>query len=259
MQEILAITLQSMHQDMTRLERISTNLANALTPGFKREVVSVSPMGSSLAPAGNSFSALVASARTASEAAGTQAAQVHTDFRPGTLRATGQALDLALNGAGYFEVQTPEGLAYTRQGNFRVDGRGRLVTAQGYPVMGMGGEIFLPHASPSVDESGRVFDRSSPGVTDTNALAQIKIVRMDKPLQLERLGNGLYGSKEQAPPLLEGNQMVRQGYQENSNVSSMQEMVQLIQTMRHFESMQKVALGYDEMVGTAVRKLGELS
>ncbi|MCY1245777.1 hypothetical protein D9M72_589470 [compost metagenome] len=73
------------------------------------------------------------------------------------------------------------------------------------------------------------------------------------------MGDGLLVTEQQASQVPDAELHVQQGFLENSNVSSMQEMAQLIQSMRHFESMQRVALGYDEMVGNAVRKLGELS
>lgn len=256
MQEVLAATLQSMHHDMARLERVGLNLANALTPAYKREVVSVGASGSAAPDAREAFQALISRDETR---ATSQQLRIHTDLRPGSLRSTSQPLDLALTGPGYFEIQTPEGPAYTRQGTFRLDGRGRLVTPQGQPVMGTGGEIVLTHASPSIDESGRIYDRTIPGVTDHTPVAQLKIVRIDRPQSLEKLGNGLYAARGETPAPMDATVSVRQGFLENSNVSSMQEMVQLIQTMRHFESMQKVALGYDEMIGTAVRKLGDLA
>ncbi|MNY66168.1 flagellar basal body rod protein FlgF [compost metagenome] len=85
------------------------------------------------------------------------------------------------------------------------------------------------------------------------------MVRFDTPAELQRMGDGLLVTEQQASQVPDAELHVQQGFLENSNVSSMQEMAQLIQSMRHFESMQRVALGYDEMVGNAVRKLGELS
>jgi flagellar basal-body rod protein FlgF len=259
MQEVLAITLQSMHQDMTRLERIGVNLANALTPGYKREVVAVSPTTNLSAASRVNFEDLINSANSIPNLDPNEPVKIHSDLRSGTLRSTTQSLDLALAGPGYFEIQTPDGPAYTRQGAFRLDGRGRLVTPQGAPVMGLSGEIVLPNSSPFIDATGRIFDRSVPGVSDSSPLAQLKIVRFENPQLMQRLGNGLFAGKGEELSATDASTQIRQGFLENSNVNSMQEMVQMIQTMRHFESMQKVALGYDEMIGTAVRKLGDLS
>jgi len=259
MTAILPLSLQSMQQDITHLEHIASNLANALTPGYKRDVSYVQPM--TLAPA--SFDQYLATAASDSMPATAQTMlAVQIDSRPGTLKATRQALDLAIAGPGYFEVQTEQGLAYTRQGNFRLDARGRLVTTAGDSVMSKSGDITLPHASPAIDSAGNIYE--SPEAHDgTRApLAQLKIVQFDKPELLQRLGNGLLApaaGNTAATVVNEAELQVRQGYVENANVSSAQEMVQLMQTMRHFESMQKVAVGYDEMLGLAIRKLGETS
>lgn len=241
MNEILALTLHGMRADMARLDRVAMNLANAATAGYKREVAWSPP-----------FSQRVD---------GGPAIAAHTDQRQGAMKSTGQALDLALSGPGWFEVMTEHGPAYTRQGSFRSDASGRLVTGQGHPVMGVAGEIRLPPGTAVVDAQGRVYEGGYADGAFTRGrgepVAQLKVVRFEDAASLERLGGGLVlvrGGLTQPPdPRTE----VRQGYLENSNVSSMHEMVQLLQTLRHFESMQKVALGYDEMLGGAIRKLGE--
>lgn len=227
-----------MHADLARLERVAMNLANVQTPGYKREVLTVHPFPRQIDDA-------------------TAAITVHTDQRPGTLKSTGQALDFAINGAGWFEVLTPQGTAYTRQGQFRLDADGRLVTQQGHPVMGVSGEIVLPNAGPAADAEGRLFAEPGAGKAGAPALAQLRIVQFDAGATLQRLGDGLV--RPQGPPgnAAPGAAQVRQGYLENSNVNQMQEMVRLLETVRHLETLQKVALGYDEMLATSIRKLGE--
>ncbi len=184
---------------------------------------------------------------------------VQTDMRPGTLKSTGQSLDVALAGPGYFEVMTETGPAYTRQGAFRVDARGRLVTAQGLPVMGNGGEIVLNSDRPFIDAIGNVFESRTGVAENTTPVAQIKVLQPENTKVMRRLGDGLFSADGSFTTIKDSDIQIRQGFLENSNVSSMQEMVQLMQTMRHFESMQKIAVGYDDMTGQAVRKLGELS
>jgi len=258
MQEVLALALQSMQNDMQRLDRIGTNLANALTPGYQREVAAARPVAS--------FASLVdAGPRAVADGGGPFRAPltsllVQTDTRPGSLRSTGQAFDVAIAGPGFFEVATPQGPAYTRQGDFRLDGQGRLVTALGHPVMGRGGEIYPGTAQPRIDAAGSFLPAegaSGPGAAVP--LAQLRIVQPDGAARMAHAGDGLLRAEGTVSQVPDAEVQVRQGYLENSNVSSMQEMVHLVQTMRHFESMQKVALGYDEMTGQAIRKLGELS
>lgn len=253
MQEVISVALQGMRVDAERLERIGMNLANALTPGYKRETLVAQPFAAV-------FEQLGAGDRIAVET-GIGMAPVapfvaSLDHRPGMPKATGQALDLALAGEGFFEVHTSAGPAYTRQGDFRVDARGRLVTASGHPVMGRGGEVVLTDPSPLIDAAGNVFDG---GRTDAPPVAQLKLVRFERPESMARLGDGLLSSAEDPLAVRDGDAQLRQGYLESSNVTSMREMVSLIQTMRHFESMQKIATGVDEMTGTAIRKLGDLS
>jgi flagellar basal-body rod protein FlgG len=260
MTDVLAISLQSMQQDMARLERISMNMANATTPGYKREVASSLPLntgGFSDAMRSAGVSRSGAQGDVSGSAAGMLLIQ--TDARPGTLKSTGQSLDVALTTPGFFEISTEAGLAYTRQGSWQLDGRGRLVTAQGNPVMGQGGEIVLTRPNPVIDATGQVFESKPGGGAEATPVAQLKVVQFDNAKDLRRMGNGLMHTDQAPTQLADSDVQLRQGFVENSNVSSMQEMVQLIQSMRHFESMQRVALGYDEMIGGAVRKLGELS
>ncbi|RKP48410.1 flagellar hook-basal body protein [Trinickia fusca] len=267
MSDSYAVALASMHQDMVRLDRVASNLANVSTPGYKREVVAVQPfvdVMEGIAADAAARSAEMTSGVVAETAAESGLVQVRNDMRAGTLKSTGQPLDVALESEGFFEVATPNGTAYTRQGDFRLDAQGRLVTAQGYPVMGKGGEIRLSTSTPHIDSLGAITEpdatfvgpsSSAPGVS----VAQLKIVKFEHPEQLPRLGEGLMGEGPGLTIVGDDNVRIRQGALENANVSSMQEMVQLMQTMRHFESMQKIAQGYDEMLGTALQKLGEVS
>lgn len=258
MQEILAVALGSMQQDMQRLDRVAQNLANVATPGYKREVVVARPFAEMVGAAGL---AQVAEAELG-EALPPAPVQVYADLRPGTVRLTGQPLDLALGGEGFFEVATEDGPAYTRAGSFRVDARGRLVTAAGHAVMGRGGEIQLTTTRPVIDATGAITEPAATqgGAAPESAhpVGQLRVVRLEDPQAARRLGDGLWATGGKVFEVEEGQAQIRQGALESSNVSSTQEMVQLVQTMRHFESMQKVAQGYDEMVASAIRRLGDL-
>jgi flagellar basal-body rod protein FlgG len=231
-----------MHADVARMERVAMNIANAQTPGYKREVA--------------------AHATFASHVDGAREAVVHqSDMRPGMLRATGQPLDLAIMGDAWFEVDTPEGTAYTRQGNFRLDAQGRLVTQHGAPVMGTTGEIRLQHGAPVIDASGRIFEGAGAAGAryplSTTPVGQLRLWTFDRAAVSTRLGNGLMAMPAERMAAHEGANQVLQGHLEASNVNPMQEMVRLLETLRHMETMQKVALGYDEMLATSVRRLGE--
>lgn len=249
MNDVLSAILGSMHADMARVDYAAMNLANVQTAGYKREGVSSMP-----------FAARVDASDPAGPASIVNAISVHTDRRPGTLKATGQSLDLAIVGDGWFEVATEQGPSYTRQGTFRLDGRGRLVTQQGHPVLGTAGEIQLIHGSPVIDASGKVYDSAAGigiGREGASPVAQLKIVRFGGDAAITRVGDGLVTTASAAVTVAEGSVQIEQGFLENSNVSHMQEMVRLMESVRHMESMQRAAVAFDEMLGTSIRRLGE--
>lgn len=233
MKTVPEIALTALQGDMTRMASIASNLANTLTPAYQRQVV---------VQRGVSFANQVDG--IASEL------KVVNDAKPGTLKSTSNRLDIALTTPGFFEVDTPQGPAYTRAGNLQVDARGRLATAQGYPVIGKGGEIFVTTQTPQIDANGTVTDAAK-------VVGQIKVVKFDNPQTMARLGNGLYQAGANGVIANDADINIRQGFLENGNVSHVHEMVQMMQTLRHAESMQKVAQAYDDMLGTAIRKLGE--
>lgn len=239
MSPILSVTLQGMQAGMARVERVAMNLANAQSTGFKREALAVRPFAQAL---------------------GAQALDSRMDTRQGTVKATGQPLDLALSGPGWFEVAGEQGPLHTRQGSFRLDPQGRLVTAQGRPVLGTGGEIVLQNGTPVIDAQGRVYEGVAGdggiGRTRPEPIAQLRVVQFAPQATAQRQGDGLVSFDGQ-PQAAQAPVQVLQAHLENSNVDAAQEMVQLVQAMRHFESLQKVALGYDEMLGHAIRRLGE--
>jgi flagellar basal-body rod protein FlgG len=248
MSEVLAVALHSLQGDMGRVESVAMNLANSLTPGYKRSVAVAQPFAS-LVEQGQASSVTGVHAPPAVDPAPSGFVDVH----PGPVKKTGQALDLALGGPGFFEVLTDDGPAYTRKGDFHMDERGRLVTAQGLPVMGLGGEIALAGDQPTIARDGAIVD--SAGGSRRVELGQLKVVRFEDTRHMTSLGNGLYTAGAGSTELRGGDVQVQQGFLENSNVSTQQEMVELMQTTRHFESVQKAIQAYDELMGTAIQKL----
>ncbi|HWH82077.1 MAG TPA: flagellar hook-basal body protein [Burkholderiaceae bacterium] len=234
--DALTAAAGSMANDIARLSTISQNLMNASTPAYKREMLVGQPFQRAMERAGLED--------------GVAAPSTAIDLRLGTLRFTGNPLDLALDGDGFFEVQTENGTAYTRQGDFRVDANGQLVTQAGQVVQGLGGALQLPNANPTVDRDGRVLDGDK-------LLGQLKVVRFTNPSQMTRIGGGLFQTAEAPTVPADGTVRLRQSHLEASNVNTASEMVKLVETMRHFEATQKVVQGVDEMMERALRKLGE--
>jgi flagellar basal-body rod protein FlgF len=237
--DLMVMMESAMHADVERLRMISHNLANSSTIGYKREVSLMRP----------SFESAFESRREELSAIPTMSAAI--DHRGGVLRLTGNPLDAALEGDGYFVLAGPSGPVYTRQGNFHLDQSGRLVSSAGLSVMGEGGEIVLSNTDPRVDRDGQIWDGQ-------NAVARLRIAQFSEVGQLEAQGSGLYSAAAGAAPSFAGSVNVRQGFVESANVTAMQEMVRLIETMRHFEMSQRLLKGYDAMTGTALNSLGSL-
>jgi len=237
--DALTVAAVGMQDDLTRLNGISQNLANVMTAGYKRVVPFSQHMEDAVSRTAGMPSAMPV-----------PASQSAIDPSAGTLRYTGNSLDVAIEGDGYFEVITEGGAAYTRHGTLHADARGRLVTAQGHPLAGAAGELTVSGSAVTIERNGEVKQ-------DGRVVGQLKLVRFANPERLTVLGNGMFAQGEARIADAGVGSTVRAGYQESSNVNSPREMIRLTETMRHFESMQKVFQGYDEMMENAIRKLGE--
>lgn len=234
----ISLTVASMQNDVQRMDVIANNAANALTSGFKRELVAA--VAQANAPAG-----------TAGELPVSIPLEMRlTDSGPGVPKRTGSPLDVALLGDGMFEVSTDRGTAYTRMGAFHVDGQGRLVTRGGFPVAGMSGDIVLSSPNPVIDAQGRLFEK---GIQ----VDQLKVVKFEQPSVLNRAGEGLLFAPNGVGPEEMKLARVLQGHLESSNVDSAREMVNMVETYRHFESSNRLLQAYDDMKDKAFRSLGQ--
>src|SRR6266568_1471999 len=183
---------------MKRLDVISNNLANANTPGFKKDRLMFESLLAGATPQPSNGQPVLAEN------------SFYTDFSPGPVKQTGNTLDMALEAEGFFVVDTPEGRAYTRQGNFQRDGSGRLVNQDGYAVMG-NGPISVTGSKVVVNERGAVS-------VDGVQIATLEIVDFPKPYALQKVGNGLFiPADPQAATQPVRNPQVKQGYMEESN------------------------------------------
>jgi len=239
--DLTVVALSAMQQDNARMQGIAQNLSNALTPGYKKQLSTAQSFAAQLTAAGSS---------QPMRGMALPASQVLVDASAGTLRSTGIATDVAMEGDGFFELADAGGPVYTRRGEFRADASGRLLGPQGLPVMGTGGEIVL---------SGEPFTIGANGdITQAGAVvARLRVAHLASAGLLEPRGAGTYALggavlQDAAAPV-----RLRVGYQENSNVDPAREMVGMTETVRHFESMQKLMQGYDEVLEKSIRKLGE--
>ena len=177
-------------------------------------------------------------------------AQGSIDPSAGALRPTGNFQDVAIEGPGYFEVQSAQGSLYTRQGSLRTDVQGRLVLGQDLPVMGTGGDIRLTNTPFTIASNGDITQ-------DNRIVGRLKVVSFAKPEMLVPNGAGMYQAGTAQPQDGRGSATLRVGFLEGSNVSTPQEMVRMTETVRHFESLQKVVQGYDDLLEKTIRKLGD--
>lgn len=230
---------------MHRLDMISNNLANINTPGYKKDKMSFEGLlaGSANPPA-------VPQGQTADPIL--QKENVYIDHAAGPVSQSGNPLDLALDGDGFFAVTTPEGTAYTRQGNFRTSADGTLVTVDGFAVQGAGGAaVRIQGSRVEIDAKGGV-------IVDGTPSGAISIVDFEKPVALTKIGNALFVPANPETTPLPGTAQVQQGYLEGSNVESISEMVQLIETNRYFEACSKVIKGFDDIAAKAANDLGRV-
>jgi flagellar basal-body rod protein FlgG len=236
---------------MSKLDVISNNLANINTPGYKRDKMSFEGL-----LAGNSNPPAVPQAMTADPILLKE--NIYIDYASGPSSQSGNPLDLALEGDGFFAVTTPEGTAYTRQGNFRTSMDGTLVTMDGYPVQGVERDK-QGNAVPIKIKGNRVeIDGKGNVSVDSAASGTISIVDFKKPYALMKSGAALFVPSDPQTKSQPGKARVQQGFTEGSNVDSIGEMVQMIETNRYFEACSKVIKAFDDITAKSANELGKV-
>jgi flagellar basal-body rod protein FlgF/flagellar basal-body rod protein FlgG len=227
------------------LDTIANNLANVSTAGFR---ASHNVFGSVLATLGNSpLSALNQDANDFGVLSGTQ-----LDTTQGALVRTGNDLDLAMEGPGYFAVQTATGPVYTRGGNFRVSPQGQLITASGDPVLGDNGPITIVGTPVSISTDGTISANDA-------ISGRLKLVEFAPAVEVHSAG-GTYYTAPAGTAVPATNSQVRQGMLENSNVNPVTSVVEMITAEREVETMRRVLTMFStELDKTAVQDLPHVS
>lgn len=203
---------------------IANNLANASTTGFKKDLVSCD-----------------------------RALRPHqtSTTNQGNMQHTGNPLDIALSGNGYFKVSTPQGIQFTRNGRFHLGGDGMLMTSQGDPVMGSGGPIYIRGGEIVVDEKGGIQ-------VDGAQIDRLDVAVFDESVTLDKQGPYFSTDAEGASgDIGPGQTQVEQGYLEESNVVVSEEMVRMIESLRRFEAYQKVLQTFSEVDTKAINDVGK--
>jgi len=248
-----------MEAQQLRIDSIANNLANVNTTGFKRQRAEFQDLFYETLRAAGARSGDGSQLPTGVQLGhGVKTASISRIFTQGDRINTGGALDMAIDGDGFFQVQKPGGeTLYTRDGTFKLDGDGNLVTAAGDPVIP---NINVPIDSESltVRPDGTVTV-VQPGSTAVTELGQIELARFANPSGLRAAGGNLFAATEASgDPELgvageEGYGEISQGFLEGSNVNVAEELVQMILAQRAFETNSRVIRAGDEMLRNAAQ------
>jgi flagellar basal-body rod protein FlgF len=247
MDNSLLVSLSHQLASYRAMDVIANNIANVSTPGFKREAAK--------------FEEFVTMMRPAEGQEGLQPvsfvkdAGVMRDTNQGNIEQTGATYDVAIAGAGYFAVQTPAGMRYTRDGHFSLDANGNLVTSQGYQVQGDGGAITI---TPNDGDISIAPDGTVSSVVNGvgNQLARLKLVDFPNSALLIKQGSNLYSTTQ--TPTAPANVSVRQGALEASNVQPVIEISHMIEVMRAYEATANLSKSQEDMMRQAIEKLGQM-
>jgi flagellar basal-body rod protein FlgF len=271
-----------MNAQQIRLDAISNNLANVDTDGYKRDEAvhksfaslllrRMGDDGMRLNPFGSSDEAPV----VGKLGTGVETNELFTEFEQGSLKSTGNDYDFALDGEGFFAVQTPNGERYSRSGSFVLGKEGMLETKEGYPVLGENGPIEIKANNFKVDKDGNVFvnmkyqndpyklvGTDENDWSDTRKIDTLKLVGFPNDRFIAKQGNSLWRSTEEsgdAAIMAKGERpKVVQGYVEASNVNPVTEMVRMIEVNRAYEANQKTIQTEDTMLGKLINETAKV-
>ncbi len=239
----------SMLAGLLRHETIVHNLSNVRTIGYKADRAALTDFPSLLLTQvrGDQPGSTIGQVGT-----GVSLADLVTDFSDGSLELTDQPLDFAVSGDGFFRLETPDGVRYTRDGRFQRDMDGRLVTADGYPVLGVDGPLTLPQGQITVTPHGEVFVGES-------LVGQFSLARFDSPENLVKDGQTTFTSRGAEPQLLNSEEIqIYQGYLEGSNVDTTQAVTEMMSVLRAYQASQRLVQFQDHINEQTVNELGRI-
>lgn len=229
---------ETMLAQTQRLNQITNNLANVDTPGYKKEDVT--------------FWEMLYTTNQNRQRVG-KALKVLTNQQEGAIKNTGNQLDFAIAGNGFFKLQTPQGIRYSRAGNFQLNNEGQLVNPAGHLVLGDGGPIVITGNDVAVDASGRIL-------VDGAENGRLDIAAFNALTDIEKEGANLFRLKEGAGEEIPATDFtVKQGSLETANVSLVGEMTAMIDLHRAYEAQQTVIRTFDELDAKAINTVGKLT
>ncbi|WP_407180211.1 flagellar basal-body rod protein FlgF [Bradyrhizobium sp. STM 3562] len=241
----------------TTLERqlavIANNIANVNTSGFKAD----QPLFEEFLTSGAHEDNFVGRDRRVSYV---QDRGTYRDMSQGSLQETGNPLDLAIDGNGFFVVQTAAGERYTRDGNFQVNTQGQLVTASGDLVLGNSGPVVFQQTEHDIniaaDGTVTVVDANSPA---DSIRSKLRIVNFaDQQQSLTKDGGNLYSAANPADAQPDLTSTIRQGYLEKSNVNSVAEMTRMVEVSRTYAQIANLLQQQSDLHKNAINQLAEI-
>jgi flagellar basal-body rod protein FlgG len=254
MNQALWVAKTGLDAQQTRMAVTSNNLANVNTTGYKRSRASFEDLLYQQArQPGGSSSQQTQLPTGLSTGTGVRIVATAKSFQQGNLLSTGNALDVAVNGRGFFQVLLPDGTpAYTRDGSFQVDSQGQLVTNTGYVVQPA---IQIPEGTQSVTigKDGTVSVQL-PGQAAASQIGSLQLTDFVNPAGLQARGENLFletsasGPAQTGTPGLSGVGLIEQGMLESSNVNVVEELVNMIETQRAYEMNAKAIAATDGML-----------
>ncbi|GAB4175899.1 MAG: flagellar basal-body rod protein FlgG [Calditrichia bacterium] len=252
MEKTLRIAASGMAAQKMYIDVIANNLANVNTTAFKKSKIEFQDLLYEKVSVGNVNEDGQSKPATLEIGNGTKPVATFRNFSQGEIVSTGNALDIAIAGDGFFQVRMPDGsFAYTRDGAFKISADGQIVTTDGYVLEP---ELIIPEDAEQIfiSQDGRV-DVKLVNDVEPLTLGQIELVKFLNPAGLEAMGQNLYretsasGNPFVAQPGYEGMGILQQGYLENSNVDVVKEMVDMISAQRAYELNSKSIKTADDM------------
>lgn len=240
----LYLSAAAMLSHSLRHELNSANLANLNTPGYKARRAALGEFGQMLLNRLEGGAVPIGAVGF-----GPAIATVDNDLNQGTLVETGWELDVALQGDGFFAVQTPEGVRFTRAGDFRRSPDGLLVTAEGHPVLGVNGVLRIADERVAISSSGEV-------VAGDRTIGRLRLAAFANPEFLERSVGGTFAPTDAAgAEQAASSAIVLQGFLENANVDAAAATVEMMAAFRAFEANQQAIRIQDETLRLAANEL----
>lgn len=244
MENALRIGLSRQMALQTQMNVIANNLANVNTSGFKRDNVHMEEFKIPVAE----MTELSAKYKSLSYVHDRSTVK---DLSPGPIRQSGNDMDVAISGEGWFVINTNNGERYTRNGEFKLNAEGILVTNRGDKVLGEAGEITFDQT-----ESGITFARDGTISTSSGIKGKIRIVKFENEQLMKKEGFNLFSSSQPAAPLDAPNLM--QGMIEQSNVKPVLELTKMIETTRAYTTQAKMMQKTEELKTAAINKLAQM-